>query len=53
MAAYSGKRLTWDEAINSNIQLTADAETWDGPAPVYPKDDGGYEIPIPGFTEVV
>ena len=53
MAAYSGKQLTWEEAINSDIQLTADAETWDGPAPMQADSEGGYDIPIPGFTKVV
>lgn len=53
MAAYSGKMLTWDEALASNRQLTTDAETWDGRAPVQPKPEGGYEIPVPGLTEVL
>jgi myo-inositol 2-dehydrogenase/D-chiro-inositol 1-dehydrogenase len=53
MAAYSGKMLTWEEAISSQKQLTTDAETWDAPAPVQPKAEGGYEIPVPGLTEVL
>ncbi|MFV1968651.1 MAG: Gfo/Idh/MocA family protein [Pirellulaceae bacterium] len=53
MAAYSGKMLTWNEAINSEKQLTTDAETWDAPAPVEPNPEGGYPIPVPGFADVV
>ena len=52
MAAYSGKMLTWDEAINSEKELTTDAEAWDAPAPVQPESDGGYQIPVPGLSEV-
>ncbi len=53
MAAYSGKMLTWDEALASGRKLTADGETWDSPAPVQPLASGGYEIPVPGFTQVL
>jgi predicted dehydrogenase len=53
MAAYSGKMLSWDEALHSDRQLTADAESWDAPAPVNPRPDGGYEIPVPGLTKVL
>ena len=52
MAAYSGKQITWDEALNSGRQLTTDAETWDAPAPVQPDGDGGYQIPMPGMVRV-
>ncbi len=53
MAAYSGKVITWDDALKSGRQLTTDAESWDGPAPVQPSPDGGYEIAIPGMTDVL
>jgi len=53
MAAYSGRMVTWDEAISSEKQLTTDAETWDAPAPVAPLPGGGYSIPVPGVTSVV
>jgi predicted dehydrogenase len=53
MAAYSGRMLTWEEAIQSEKRLTTDAVAWDAPAPVQPRPEGGYEIPIPGVTEVL
>ena len=53
MAAYSGRELTWAEAINSQRRITTDAETWDAAAPVQPLPGGGYEIPVPGLTEVM
>ena len=53
MAAYSGKMITWDEAINSEIKLTPDGESWDSPAPVSPTPEGAYAIPKPGITRTV
>ena len=51
--AYSGKMLTWEEALHSGRQITTDAETWDAPAPVQPMAGAGYEIAVPGLTEVL
>lgn len=48
MATYSGKIVTWDEAMNSNVTLGTDAERWDAPAPIQPGDDGDYPVPVPG-----
>jgi predicted dehydrogenase len=53
MAAYSGKMLTWDDAISSKVQLTTDAERWDAPAPIQPDADGAYPVAIPGLTRVL
>jgi myo-inositol 2-dehydrogenase / D-chiro-inositol 1-dehydrogenase len=53
LATYSGKEIDWDQAFNSNIALTTDAESWDAPAPVQPRPDGGYNIPVPGVTKVL
>ena len=53
MAAYSGKRIAWDRALNSDKQIITEAETWDGEAPIQPKDDGGYPVATPGLTEVL
>ncbi len=41
MAAYTGKELTWDEAINADLSLVPDDLDWDKPYPVGP-------IPVPG-----
>ena len=56
MAAESGKEITWDEAINSNLELAPGLEkiaSLDGPAPVQPDKDGQYPIAMPGFTQVL
>ncbi|MDH5399644.1 MAG: Gfo/Idh/MocA family oxidoreductase [Cyclobacteriaceae bacterium] len=55
MATYSGKLITWEEALNSN-QTLAPVElglTWDSKPPVMPDADGLYPIPVPGQTEVL
>ncbi|WP_028527166.1 Gfo/Idh/MocA family protein [Runella limosa] len=43
MAAYTGKKITWDEAIKSNEVLAPDITSWDMPAPKV-------EVARPGFT---
>ncbi|HBJ33744.1 MAG TPA: oxidoreductase [Planctomycetaceae bacterium] len=52
MASYSGKVITWNQALSSNLSL-ADVETLhtlDSPAPVRPLASGAYEIATPGKT---
>ena len=56
MAAESGKLVTWDEAIASNIELAPGLEkyTMDSPtAPVMPDAQGKYPVAMPGMTKVV
>ena len=55
MAVESGKRITWDEAIASNVELAPNLEalTLDGPPPVKPDAQGRYPIAMPGKTEVL
>ncbi len=53
MAAYSGQRLSWKEALEKGRKRTTDAEQWDAPAPVQPEPDGGYAIATPGETTVL
>jgi myo-inositol 2-dehydrogenase/D-chiro-inositol 1-dehydrogenase len=53
MATYSGKKLTWDEAINSNINLMPDSYTWETLPKTLPDKDGWYKIPEPGKTIVI
>ena len=53
LATYSGKVVEWDEAFNSDISITTDADSWDAPAPVKALADGSYRIPIPGVTKVL
>ncbi len=54
MATYSGKVITWDEAINSYLEVGPhDVSSWDVAPPVLPNAEGYYPVPVPGKTKVV
>ena len=55
MAAESGHEITWEAAINSDIELAPGLVDlkWDDPAPVMPDANGQYPIAKPGFTRGV
>ncbi|HWL74220.1 MAG TPA: Gfo/Idh/MocA family oxidoreductase, partial [Burkholderiaceae bacterium] len=53
MATYSGRIVSWDEAFNSPVSFTTDAEDWAAKAPVAPDSEGWYAIAKPGSTSVV
>jgi predicted dehydrogenase len=53
MATYSGKEVTWEEALNSNISLMPERFAWDATPPVLPNDQGHYPVPVPGKTKVI
>ena len=53
MATYSGKPVTWKEAMASEISLSPEAYSWDSSPPTQPDESGRYPIPIPGQTSVI
>jgi myo-inositol 2-dehydrogenase / D-chiro-inositol 1-dehydrogenase len=53
MCTYSGKEITWDEAINSKIALRPSSYTMDGTPPSVPNSNGEYPIAVPGVTKTV
>ena len=53
MATYSGKTITWDEAINSKIDLSPAKYDFAADPPVLPDADGNYPVPVPGKTVAV
>ena len=55
MAAESGKMLTWEQAMASNLELAPglDRYTMDSDPPVKPNDQGRYTIAMPGQTKVL
>ncbi len=53
MATYSGKAVKWDEAINSEHDLSPKKYAWDADPPVMPNADGAYPIPVPGKSDVL
>jgi hypothetical protein len=50
MVNYTGKALTWDEAINSKQDLSPKSYAWDAEPPTKPDKDGRYPIAMPGAT---
>jgi len=53
MATYSGKIIEWDDALNSNIDLSPARYAWDADPPVMPDANGKYKIAVPGQTKAV
>ncbi|MBM4090412.1 MAG: Gfo/Idh/MocA family oxidoreductase [Planctomycetes bacterium] len=54
MAAYSGQRIAWHDAVASTIALAAvdSLASLDSPAPVQPEGDN-YPVAVPGVTRTV
>jgi len=53
MASYSGKVVTWDEALKSTVDLSPPRYALDAPAPVQPDKQGMYPSALPGVTKVL
>jgi predicted dehydrogenase len=55
MAAESGKMITWEEALASNLELAPglDRYTMDSEPPVKPDAQGGYPVAVPGRSKVL
>ncbi|MEZ6044528.1 MAG: Gfo/Idh/MocA family oxidoreductase [Planctomycetaceae bacterium] len=53
MATYSGKEVTWEQALNSELNIMPTEFSWDANPPVMPNADGSYPIPMPGITRAV
>ena len=51
MATYSGKVITWDQALNSDLQIMQESLDWNSNPPTMPDSNGMYPIPTPGITE--
>ena len=53
MCTYSGKEITWDAAIKSDLSLMPKKFAFDADPPVMPREDGSYPIAVPGLTRVI
>ena len=53
MATYTGKKITWDQAINSKEMLVPKNLTWNSTPPTLPDDNGKYLVAIPGKTKFI
>ncbi|MBT4414897.1 MAG: Gfo/Idh/MocA family oxidoreductase [Flavobacteriaceae bacterium] len=50
MATYTGKEITWEQALNAKQVLVPDNLNWNSIPPVLPDSNGRYSIPKPGIT---
>ena len=53
MATYTGKKITWNQIMNSKENLVPDNLSWDSKAPTLPDSNGNYKIPVPGKTKFI
>lgn len=53
MATYSGSVITFEQALNSDLQLAPESMDWNSTPPVMPDANGNYDIPMPGKTKYV
>lgn len=53
MATYTGKRLTWEQALNSQEDLSPKRYAWDAEPPILPDENGQYPMAVPGITKFV
>ncbi len=51
MACYSGKLITWDDALNAPMNLVPADLSWDAKPGTLPNDKGEYMVPTPGQTK--
>ncbi|RJP30102.1 MAG: gfo/Idh/MocA family oxidoreductase [Candidatus Omnitrophota bacterium] len=53
MACYSGKQITWEEALHSDFTFQPPDGDFDTPPPKKPDADGNYPVAVPGKTIVI
>jgi len=53
MATYSGQIVTWEEALNSDIDLSPTRYSWDADPPILPDGEGCYPIAVHGVSKAV
>jgi len=53
MATYSGQKLDWQSALDSEISLAPASYAFDADPPTLPDEAGRYPIPTPGVTKVL
>ncbi len=52
MCTYSGKEISMDDALKSDVNYFPEKLAWDALPKSLPGPDGMYEIPMPGLTKV-
>jgi myo-inositol 2-dehydrogenase/D-chiro-inositol 1-dehydrogenase len=52
MVCYTGRQITWDDAMKSAWREGPETCSWDMDPPVKPGPDGTYAVPVPGLTKL-
>jgi myo-inositol 2-dehydrogenase / D-chiro-inositol 1-dehydrogenase len=52
MSTYTGKEVTWEQALNSKLDTMPKNLAWDAEPPSKPGPDGMYQLPVPGKTRI-
>jgi predicted dehydrogenase len=50
MATYSGREISWNDALGSQQSVMPAKLAWDADPPTLPDSTGRYRIPLPGVT---
>ncbi len=50
MATYSGRVVTWEQAVASEVNLSPERLAFDADPPTLPDAEGAYQAAIPGLT---
>lgn len=53
MATYSGQEVSWEEAINSELDLMPEEFSWSAMPKIVPDENGNYPVAVPGVTKVL
>jgi hypothetical protein len=53
MAGYSGRKIEWDEALQSQKTMSSPITSLQDPPPVLPDENGVYPLPVPGRYEPI
>lgn len=53
MATYTGQEITWEQALNSDLDTMPKVLAWDADPGPKPGPDGMYPAPIPGETKSI
>lgn len=53
MCTYSGQKITWEQAMNSDMDLSPASYSFDADPPTMPDAGGKYLVAVPGVTKYV
>jgi predicted dehydrogenase len=53
MCTYSGREITWEQALHGERAIRPDGYDWNANPPSLPNEHGEYAIPVPGLTKVL